>query len=189
MVWAVARGLEFALLCSLCRFHTNSTWLGSCVSSSPRYTYGQPVQGNAQINVCQQRFYSPRCEQKQKENCKAVTGLVWYIKAFLLHQLYYPTCSIVFGGLIHFLGNTRETIPEACFFSLSHRQRWKTMKVVFTNDLIWRLWVFPQKESVGGREAYETINLWSFLKCWSFVLTKCNQQICTGSLWGHLMLN
>ncbi|XP_010155332.1 PREDICTED: ovostatin-like, partial [Eurypyga helias] len=38
------------------------------------YTYGQPVQGNAQINVCQQRFYSPRCEQKQKETCKVVTG-------------------------------------------------------------------------------------------------------------------
>ncbi|KAM7130913.1 ovostatin-like [Ciconia maguari] len=40
------------------------------------YTYGQPVQGNAQINVCQQHFYSPRCEQKQKETCKAVTGLL-----------------------------------------------------------------------------------------------------------------
>ncbi|XP_075347875.1 ovostatin-like [Mycteria americana] len=40
------------------------------------YTYGQPVQGNAQINVCQQHFYSPRCEEKQKETCKAVTGLL-----------------------------------------------------------------------------------------------------------------
>ncbi|XP_059672346.1 ovostatin [Gavia stellata] len=38
------------------------------------YTYGQPVQGNAQINVCQQRFYSPQCEEKQKKTCKAVTG-------------------------------------------------------------------------------------------------------------------
>ncbi|NXT78497.1 OVOS protein, partial [Zapornia atra] len=38
------------------------------------YTYGQPVQGNVQVNVCQQRFYSPRCEEKQKQNCKAVTG-------------------------------------------------------------------------------------------------------------------
>ncbi|XP_014795623.1 PREDICTED: ovostatin-like [Calidris pugnax] len=40
------------------------------------YTYGQPVQGNAQINVCQQHFYRPQCEQKQKESCKAVTGLL-----------------------------------------------------------------------------------------------------------------
>uniref|UniRef100_A0A672UJV5 Ovostatin n=1 Tax=Strigops habroptila TaxID=2489341 RepID=A0A672UJV5_STRHB len=39
------------------------------------YTYGQPVQGNARINVCQQHFYSPRCEQNQKETCEAVTGL------------------------------------------------------------------------------------------------------------------
>ncbi|NWV00573.1 OVOS protein, partial [Upupa epops] len=38
------------------------------------YTYGQPVQGNAQINVCQHHFYSPRCEKKQKETCEAVTG-------------------------------------------------------------------------------------------------------------------
>ncbi|NXG75108.1 OVOS protein, partial [Baryphthengus martii] len=40
------------------------------------YTYGQPVQGNAQINVCQQRFYSRRCEQNQKATCEAVTGLL-----------------------------------------------------------------------------------------------------------------
>ncbi|NXE97122.1 OVOS protein, partial [Menura novaehollandiae] len=40
------------------------------------YTYGQPVQGNAQINVCQQHFYSPRCEQNQKKTCEAVTGLL-----------------------------------------------------------------------------------------------------------------
>ncbi|NXO52354.1 OVOS protein, partial [Aramus guarauna] len=61
------------------------------------YTYGQPVQGNAQINVCQQRFYSPRCEQKQKENCKAVTGplgkdgclnTVICIKTFQLYRSY-----------------------------------------------------------------------------------------------------
>ncbi|XP_054682158.1 ovostatin-like [Grus americana] len=61
------------------------------------YTYGQPVQGNAQINVCQQHFYSPRCEQKQKENCKAVTGplgkdgclnTVISIKTFQLYRSY-----------------------------------------------------------------------------------------------------
>ncbi|NXO02978.1 OVOS protein, partial [Rhinopomastus cyanomelas] len=40
------------------------------------YTYGQPVQGNARINVCQQHFYSPRCEKKKKETCEAVTGLL-----------------------------------------------------------------------------------------------------------------
>ncbi|NXX77295.1 OVOS protein, partial [Urocolius indicus] len=40
------------------------------------YTYGQPVQGNAQINVCQQRFYTPQCEKKQKETCEAVTGML-----------------------------------------------------------------------------------------------------------------
>ncbi|KAF1433717.1 Ovostatin, partial [Spheniscus demersus] len=61
------------------------------------YTYGQPVQGNVQINVCQQHFYSLRCEQKQKETCKAVTGLlgkdgclntVISIKAFQLYHSY-----------------------------------------------------------------------------------------------------
>uniref|UniRef100_A0A8C4JI23 OVOS protein n=1 Tax=Dromaius novaehollandiae TaxID=8790 RepID=A0A8C4JI23_DRONO len=31
------------------------------------YTYGQPVQGNVQISVCQRHFYSARCEQNQKE--------------------------------------------------------------------------------------------------------------------------
>ncbi|NWI86203.1 OVOS protein, partial [Pitta sordida] len=40
------------------------------------YTYGQPVQGNAQISVCQQHFYSPRCEQSQKNTCESVTGLL-----------------------------------------------------------------------------------------------------------------
>ncbi|NXJ71585.1 OVOS protein, partial [Rostratula benghalensis] len=61
------------------------------------YTYGQPVQGNVQINVCQQHFYSPQCEQKQKETCKAVTGLlgkggclntVISIKTFQLYRRY-----------------------------------------------------------------------------------------------------
>ncbi|NWU72201.1 OVOS protein, partial [Pterocles burchelli] len=61
------------------------------------YTYGQPVQGNAQINVCQQHFYSPRCEQSQKETCEAVTGLlgkdgclntVISIKKFQLYRSY-----------------------------------------------------------------------------------------------------
>ncbi|NXT54954.1 OVOS protein, partial [Pluvianellus socialis] len=61
------------------------------------YTYGQPVQGNAEINVCQQRFYNPRCEQKQKETCKVVTGLlgkdgclntVISIKTFQLYRSY-----------------------------------------------------------------------------------------------------
>ncbi|NXF53487.1 OVOS protein, partial [Oceanites oceanicus] len=64
------------------------------------YTYGQPVQGNARINVCQQRFYSPRCEQKHKETCKAVTGLlgkdgclntVISIKTFQLYRSYART--------------------------------------------------------------------------------------------------
>ncbi|NXY89281.1 OVOS protein, partial [Alcedo cyanopectus] len=40
------------------------------------YTYGQAVQGNARVNVCQQRFYSPRCEQTQREACEAITGLL-----------------------------------------------------------------------------------------------------------------
>ncbi|NXV92995.1 OVOS protein, partial [Calonectris borealis] len=61
------------------------------------YTYGQPVQGNVRINVCQRRFYSPRCEQKQKETCKAVTGLlgkdgclnsVISVKLFQLYRSY-----------------------------------------------------------------------------------------------------
>ncbi|NXI90677.1 OVOS protein, partial [Psophia crepitans] len=64
------------------------------------YTYGQLVQGNAQINVCQQRFYSLRCEQKRKENCKAVTGplgrdgclnTVIPIKTFQLYRSYART--------------------------------------------------------------------------------------------------
>ncbi|NXP49590.1 OVOS protein, partial [Heliornis fulica] len=61
------------------------------------YTYGQPVQGSAQVNVCQQRFYSPRCEQKQKQNCRAVAGqlgkdgclnTVVSIKEFQLYRSY-----------------------------------------------------------------------------------------------------
>ncbi|NXP17757.1 OVOS protein, partial [Scytalopus superciliaris] len=61
------------------------------------YTYGQPVQGNAQINVCQWRFYSPRCEQNQKNTCEAVTGqlgkdgclnTVISIKKFRLYRSY-----------------------------------------------------------------------------------------------------
>ncbi|NXF32867.1 OVOS protein, partial [Nyctibius bracteatus] len=61
------------------------------------YTYGQPVQGKAQINVCEQRFYSPQCEQKRKETCKALTGLlgkdgclntVISIKTFQLYRSY-----------------------------------------------------------------------------------------------------
>ncbi|XP_066031649.1 ovostatin-like [Chamaea fasciata] len=61
------------------------------------YTYGQPVQGNAQINVCQQRFYSPLCKQNWKKTCEAVTGLlgkdgclntVIPIKKFQLYRSY-----------------------------------------------------------------------------------------------------
>ncbi|KFP08055.1 Ovostatin, partial [Calypte anna] len=61
------------------------------------YTYGQPVQGNAQVNVCQQRFYSPRCEKRKEENCQAVTGLlgkdgclstVLSVKTFQLYRSY-----------------------------------------------------------------------------------------------------
>ncbi|NXL70913.1 OVOS protein, partial [Leptocoma aspasia] len=70
------------------------------------YTYGQPVQGNARINVCQQRFYSPQCEQNRKKACEAVTGLlgkdgclntVVSIKKFQLYRLYammYASLSI-----------------------------------------------------------------------------------------------
>ncbi|NXD41952.1 OVOS protein, partial [Copsychus sechellarum] len=61
------------------------------------YTYGQPVQGNARINVCQQRFYSPLCEQNWKKTCESVTGLlgkdgclntVISIKKFQLYRSY-----------------------------------------------------------------------------------------------------
>ncbi|NWQ81429.1 OVOS protein, partial [Columbina picui] len=62
------------------------------------YTYGQPVQGNARINVCQHHFYYySRCERNQKESCKAVTGLlgkdgclntVISIKTFQLYRRY-----------------------------------------------------------------------------------------------------
>ncbi|NXB75702.1 OVOS protein, partial [Donacobius atricapilla] len=61
------------------------------------YTYGQPVQGNARINVCQQRFYSPLCKQNRKKTCEAVTGLlgkdgclntVISIKKFQLYRSY-----------------------------------------------------------------------------------------------------
>ncbi|NWS77567.1 OVOS protein, partial [Crotophaga sulcirostris] len=61
------------------------------------YTYGQPVQGNAQINVCQWSFYSARCEKKEKDACKAVTGplgkdgclnTVISIKTFQLYRRY-----------------------------------------------------------------------------------------------------
>ncbi|KAM6309763.1 ovostatin-like [Podargus strigoides] len=61
------------------------------------YTYGQPVQGDAQISVCQQHLYSLRCEKEQGEPCKAVTGLlgkdgclttVISIKTFQLYRSY-----------------------------------------------------------------------------------------------------
>ncbi|NWV04877.1 OVOS protein, partial [Ptilonorhynchus violaceus] len=61
------------------------------------YTYGQPVQGNARINVCQHHFYSPLCEQNQKKTCEVVTGLlgkdgclnaVISIKKFQLYRSY-----------------------------------------------------------------------------------------------------
>ncbi|NXH97501.1 OVOS protein, partial [Pachycephala philippinensis] len=61
------------------------------------YTYGQPVQGNARINVCRQRFYRPQCEQHRKKNCETVTGLlgkdgclnaVISIKKFQLYRSY-----------------------------------------------------------------------------------------------------
>ncbi|XP_071413375.1 ovostatin-like [Pithys albifrons albifrons] len=61
------------------------------------YSYGQPVQGNAQINVCQWRFYSPQCEQNRKKACEAVTGqlgkdgclnTVISIKKFHLYRSY-----------------------------------------------------------------------------------------------------
>ncbi|NWX36500.1 OVOS protein, partial [Notiomystis cincta] len=64
------------------------------------YTYGQPVQGNAQIIVCQQHFYSPLCKQNQKKACEAVTGLlgkdgclntVISIKKFQLYRSYAMT--------------------------------------------------------------------------------------------------
>ncbi|NWV78467.1 OVOS protein, partial [Dasyornis broadbenti] len=61
------------------------------------YTYGQPLQGNAQINVCQQHFYRPSCEQNQKKTCESATGLlgkdgclnaVISIKKFQLYRSY-----------------------------------------------------------------------------------------------------
>ncbi|NXD24456.1 OVOS protein, partial [Spelaeornis formosus] len=61
------------------------------------YTYGQPVQGYAQINVCQLRFYSPMCKQNRKNTCEAVSGLlgkdgclntVISIKKFQLYRSY-----------------------------------------------------------------------------------------------------
>ncbi|NXW72503.1 OVOS protein, partial [Hirundo rustica] len=67
------------------------------VSVCALYTYGQPVQGNAQINVCQQRFYSPLCKQNREKTCEAVTGLlgkdgclstVISIKKFQLYRSY-----------------------------------------------------------------------------------------------------
>uniref|UniRef100_A0A8C6Z9Y1 Ovostatin n=1 Tax=Nothoprocta perdicaria TaxID=30464 RepID=A0A8C6Z9Y1_NOTPE len=49
------------------------------VNTCASYTYGQPVQGKVQISVCQQRFYSPRCEQNQKEKAvflmKTIPGM------------------------------------------------------------------------------------------------------------------
>ncbi|NWT52558.1 OVOS protein, partial [Erythrocercus mccallii] len=69
------------------------------------YTYGQPVQGNAQINVCQQRFYSPLCKQNRKKTCEAVTGLlgkdgclntVISIKKFQLYRSY----AMMYASLI-----------------------------------------------------------------------------------------
>ncbi|NXY08134.1 OVOS protein, partial [Pteruthius melanotis] len=77
------------------------------------YTYGQPVQGNAQINVCQQRFYSPLCEQNRKKNCEVVTGLlgkdgclnsVISVKKFQLYRSY----AMMYASL-----NIESTVTES----------------------------------------------------------------------------
>ncbi|NXO19879.1 OVOS protein, partial [Cisticola juncidis] len=76
------------------------------------YTYGQPVQGNAQINVCQQRFYRPLCEQNRKKTCEAVTGqlgkdgclnTVVSIKKFQLYRSY----AMMYASL-----NVESTVTE-----------------------------------------------------------------------------
>uniref|UniRef100_A0A8D2NEE2 OVOS protein n=1 Tax=Zonotrichia albicollis TaxID=44394 RepID=A0A8D2NEE2_ZONAL len=91
------------------------------------YTYGQPVQGKAQINVCQQRFYSPLCVQNWKKTCEAVTGLlgkdgclnaVISIKKFRLYRSYammYASLNIESIVTENGTGNTKWIFFCCCF--------------------------------------------------------------------------
>lgn len=133
VLWVLWSDVESALLCNFCRSHVKSTWLNSHVSSSPRYTYGQPVQGNAQINVCQQRFYSPLCKQNWKKTCEGVTGLVWYITSSFFpvsfttqHVAQYSVASLIYKGtperqsqwcgFSHYLTDNVKDLTERLFF-------------------------------------------------------------------------
>lgn len=41
-----------------------------------RYTYGQPVQGKAQIKVCRELFSQAHCESNENEICEQFTAQV-----------------------------------------------------------------------------------------------------------------
>uniref|UniRef100_G1LBI2 Uncharacterized protein n=1 Tax=Ailuropoda melanoleuca TaxID=9646 RepID=G1LBI2_AILME len=50
-----------------------------CTLSPTRYTYGQPVQGKAQIRVCRKFFSSGNCEHNNNEICEQFTAQVQII--------------------------------------------------------------------------------------------------------------
>lgn len=140
VLWVLWMDLESALLFNFCRSHIKSTWLNSHVSSSSRYTYGQSVQGNAQINVCQQRFYGPFCKQNRKKTCEAVTGLVWYITSPFFpvsfttqHVAQYSVASLISKG-------TPETQSQWCGFShyLTGNVKDLTERLGFPSEIISR---------------------------------------------------
>uniref|UniRef100_A0A8D2NY38 OVOS protein n=1 Tax=Zosterops lateralis melanops TaxID=1220523 RepID=A0A8D2NY38_ZOSLA len=92
------------------------------------YTYGQPVQGNAQINVCQQRFYSPLCKQNWKKTCEALgkdgcLNTVISIKKFQLYRSYammYASLKVESIVTENGTGNTNKQrfsfVVVLCFF-------------------------------------------------------------------------
>ncbi|XP_007428599.1 ovostatin-like isoform X1 [Python bivittatus] len=44
------------------------------LSICAKYTYGQPVQGVAQLRVCRQHYYNPRCNQDSNRICETVSA-------------------------------------------------------------------------------------------------------------------
>ncbi|XP_042307566.1 ovostatin-like [Sceloporus undulatus] len=44
------------------------------VEMCARYTYGQPVQGKAQLRVCRQRYFHPRCDRDSNGICEVVNA-------------------------------------------------------------------------------------------------------------------
>uniref|UniRef100_A0A8C4UZH8 OVOS protein n=1 Tax=Falco tinnunculus TaxID=100819 RepID=A0A8C4UZH8_FALTI len=88
------------------------------------YTYGQPVQANARINVCQKHFYRPQCEHKQKETCEILgkdgcLSTIISTKKFQLYRSYarmYASLNVESIVTENGTGNTKWSISHSFFF-------------------------------------------------------------------------